>query len=81
MLEALNEIAFRSYWDEWARICYPVLVVRAQQGVLTGDTVRMLESVPQARLVEIANAGHDLHLDQPQRWRESLEGFLSTLDP
>jgi len=81
MLEALKEIACRSYWDEWARICCPVLVVRAQQGVLTGDTVRMLESVPQARLVEIANAGHDLHLDQPQRWRESLEGFLSTLDP
>jgi len=77
----LKEIACRSYWDEWARICCPVLVVRAQRGLPAGDTVRMLESVPQARLVEIANAGHDLHLEQPQRWRESLEGFLSTLDP
>jgi hypothetical protein len=27
----------------------------------------------------IAAAGHDLHLDQPERWREAVEGFLATL--
>jgi len=81
MVAALSEIACHSYWDEWARICCSVLVVRAQRGVPSGDTVRMLESVPRARLVEITDAGHDLHLDQPDRWHESLEGFLSTLDP
>jgi len=37
----------------------------------------MLELLPQARLREIANAGHDVHLDQPERWRQILEEFLS----
>lgn len=30
-----------------------------------------------SRLVEIANAGHDIHLDQPERWRQALETFIS----
>ena len=80
MLAALNEIACRSYWDEWARIRCPVLVVRARGAVPTGNTQRMVESVPHARLVEIEKSGHDLHLDQPLRWRETLEAFLSALD-
>jgi pimeloyl-ACP methyl ester carboxylesterase len=39
----------------------------------------MLELAPTARLREIANASHDVHLDQPERWREILEEFLSGL--
>lgn len=81
MVAALNEIACRSYWDEWARIRCPVLVVRAQRGVAAGDTQRMVELSNTATLVEIADASHDIHLDQPLRWRESIEGFLSTLNP
>ena len=81
MLGALKEIACRSYWDEWAGIRCPVLVVRAQRGVAAGDTQRMVARAKKARLVEIADTSHDIHLDQPLRWRESLEGFLSTLIP
>ena len=80
MLAALNEIACRSYWDEWARIRCPVLVVRARGAVPTGNTQRMVELVPNVKLVEIEKSGHDLHLDQPLRWRETLEAFLSALD-
>ncbi|WP_123677998.1 hypothetical protein [Couchioplanes caeruleus] len=29
------------------------------------------------RAVRIAGAGHDVHLDSPQQWREALTGFLS----
>jgi len=80
MLGALNEIACRSYWDEWGRIRCPVLVVRAQHGVPAEDTQRMVELLRHARLVEIEKSGHDIHLDQPQRWRETLQEFLSTLE-
>ncbi len=37
-------------------------------------------ALPSARVVEIAGAGHDVHLDRPEAWREALEGFLSLLD-
>ena len=80
MLAALNEIAFRSYWDEWALIRCPVLVVQARGAVRTRNTQRMVELVPHSRLVEIEKSGHDLHLDQPLRWRETLEAFLSRID-
>jgi len=80
MLAALDEISQQSYWDEWAAIRCPVLVVRAERGASARDTQRMLELLPQTRLREIANAGHDLHLDQPERWRQILEEFLSTID-
>jgi len=79
MLAALNEIACRSYWDEWALIRCPVLVVRAQHGASAVDTQRMAELLPHARVVEIEKSGHDIHLNQPHRWRESLQSFLSTL--
>lgn len=76
MTAALEEVAGCSYWDEWASIRCPVLVVRAQANALATDTQRMLKLVPGARLVEIPNSGHDVHLDQAERWREALETFL-----
>jgi pimeloyl-ACP methyl ester carboxylesterase len=36
----------------------------------------MADALPGAALVEIADAGHDVHLDQPERWRAAVEGFL-----
>lgn len=77
VLNALNEIACCSYWGEWANIRCPVLVVCAQVGAPNTEIQRMLELVPRSRLVEIANAGHDIHLDQPERWRQALETFIS----
>ncbi len=41
-------------------------------------TERMAQALPSARTTMIAAAGHDLHLDQPARWREAVEAFLLT---
>lgn len=78
MLAALEETACFSYWDEWGNIRCPVLVVRAHARAPQAETQRMLQLLPQSRLVEIADSGHDIHLDQPERWREALETFIST---
>jgi pimeloyl-ACP methyl ester carboxylesterase len=80
MVAALDETSRTSYWNEWARIRCPVFIVRAAGTDPTGSYGRMVESLPTARLIEVEDAGHDLHLDQPQRWREVLEEFLATLD-
>jgi pimeloyl-ACP methyl ester carboxylesterase len=80
LVDALREASRRDWWDDWARIRCPVLVVRAQDGADSAETERMVETVQTARLVEIEGGGHDLHLEQPVRWRETLDEFLRSLD-
>jgi pimeloyl-ACP methyl ester carboxylesterase len=80
MLAALDEVSTRSHWREWAGVRCPALIVRA--GAEPSPAIsRMLGESPKARLVEIPDAGHDLHLDQPGAWRKALEGFLAELAP
>jgi pimeloyl-ACP methyl ester carboxylesterase len=77
MERTLREAVSRSYWREWERIECPVLVVRAGNGTLpAAEAEAMAERLPRARLLEIPDAGHDLHLDRPTEWRTALGGFL-----
>lgn len=81
MERTLREAVSQPYWEEWRRIRCPVLIVRAGSGTLDrGDAEAMAETLPQARLVEIPDATHDLHLDQPSEWRGALRKFLDELD-
>jgi pimeloyl-ACP methyl ester carboxylesterase len=81
IVDILAKAGGRSYWDQWSRITCPVLVVRGQGGWMSEDEVRrMLDELPGARLAEIPDAGHDVHLDQPDRWHAVLGEFLADLD-
>jgi len=80
MLAALDESSRESYWQEWERIRCPTLVVHAAGGEGCPQLYRrMVDALPEARLAEIQDAGHDVHLDQPARWRAAVEAFLATL--
>jgi hypothetical protein len=77
---ASRDAAARSHWEEWERISCPSLVVRAGNGVLApGDAQAMAARGQHARLVELAGAKHDLHLDRPAEWRQVLTEFVSAL--
>ena len=77
-MRTLREAVGRSYWDEWERIECPALIVRASNGTLSSEeAAQMVERRPGAKLVEIADAGHDVHLDRPAEWRRALTEFLS----
>jgi pimeloyl-ACP methyl ester carboxylesterase len=77
LVAILTEASERSYWDEWARVRCPALVVRGKKGWMSDDeTRRMAETLPAARFAEIPDAGHDLHLERAERWRSALEDFL-----
>jgi pimeloyl-ACP methyl ester carboxylesterase len=78
MLAALDECSRVAYWDAWAGVRCPTLVVRAAGSSGRDVYRRMVDSRPDARLAEIEAAGHDLHLDRPARWREVLEQFLES---
>lgn len=68
-------------WDEWHRISCPTLVVRAGHGLLDPDTAHaMIARLPNARLAELPDAAHDLHLDRPHEWRQTLSAFLDSLE-
>lgn len=64
------------YWDEWRSITCPTLLVIASEAPDASIARDMLAQQPNASLVEIADAGHDLHLDNPAAWREALDRFL-----
>jgi pimeloyl-ACP methyl ester carboxylesterase len=80
MAQTLRDASRRSYWEEWERIRCPVLVVRAGRGQLSGADARaMVERGQRVNLVELADAGHDLHLDSPEGWRAAVSRFLDAL--
>lgn len=69
----------RDWWDTWANISCPTLVVRGENGhVPRPVAARMTETIG-ARSVDIADAGHDVHLDQPDALAEVLVAFFSRL--
>jgi pimeloyl-ACP methyl ester carboxylesterase len=79
MIETLRQAVSRSHWEEWKTIQCPTLVVRAENGVIDQHEMEMMaELLPQAEVVQLPGAKHDLHLDQPERWREVVLGFLSS---
>jgi pimeloyl-ACP methyl ester carboxylesterase len=68
-------------WQLLSRIEAPTLIVRGEHSpILPRDTAeRMRDTVPKARLVEIAAAHHHVTLDQPEAFARVLAEFLETL--
>jgi pimeloyl-ACP methyl ester carboxylesterase len=79
LVAALAESQAQSYWAEWASIRCPALAVRAAGGAPREELSRMAELLPGTELAEVEDAGHDLHLDQPERWRSVVLEFIATL--
>ncbi|HWI21518.1 MAG TPA: alpha/beta hydrolase [Baekduia sp.] len=80
MIRTLQEAIGRSYWDAWERVVWPSLVVRSGEEYLPADDAAlMVASGRDARLVELPEATHDLHLDRPGEWRAALSEFIDSL--
>jgi pimeloyl-ACP methyl ester carboxylesterase len=80
MTRTLAEADSRSYWEQWESVACPTLVVRGGDGSLPREAAEeMVSRARSARLVEIAGAKHDLHLDHPAEWRGALIEFLDEL--
>jgi pimeloyl-ACP methyl ester carboxylesterase len=70
-------------WPAWRALTCPTVLVRgAESDILTADLAKtMIEAQPHARLVEVANAGHTVPGDQPQRFIEILRSFVDMRAP
>lgn len=76
-LRGLGTGVLPSYWGSLGTIQAPVLIVA---GALDPKFVeigrRMASALPDARLVEVPEAGHTVHLEQPGAWLAAVTGFL-----
>ncbi len=56
----------------------PALLVRgADSDVLSAEVAkRMIDALPDGRLVEIPGAGHTVPADQPEAFARAVRGFL-----
>jgi pimeloyl-ACP methyl ester carboxylesterase len=80
--EAMRLGLRREVMDLWAplgRIACPTLIVRgAESDILSPEIAkRMLASLPDGRLVEIAEAGHSVPGEQPQAFAAAVRSFLA----
>jgi pimeloyl-ACP methyl ester carboxylesterase len=69
----------REPWDEWKKIKNPVLLVRGKESDSTPAPVmdRLAAENPTAKLVTVENAGHTLHVEQPNELRRIVREWLS----
>lgn len=69
----------QALWDALARVACPALVVRGRHsGVLSARTAaRMADTLPDGRLVELADGAHDLTVEQPGALTDALAWFLA----
>jgi pimeloyl-ACP methyl ester carboxylesterase len=78
MVAAISELPERTYWQEWAQVRCPTLVIRGGRGTMPeGEQTEMRARRPEATALEvIPDAGHDVHLDQPERLHAAVSAFL-----
>jgi len=65
-------------WEPLRRIAAPALLVRgAESDILSADVAkRMIDALPDGRLVEIPGAGHTVPADQPEAFACAVRAFL-----
>lgn len=64
-------------WEEWTSLRVPTTLVVGEHGdVDAARVVRMCEARPETGRVVVSEAGHDVHLDQPAAWVDTLRHIL-----
>jgi len=75
MEAVMRPVADVARWAEWERITVPTLLIRGadDDDVDAGELNRMAEK---ARAESVVGAGHDVHLDQPDRTARLIRDFI-----
>ncbi|MFF5081868.1 alpha/beta fold hydrolase [Actinoplanes sp. NPDC000266] len=73
MRGAIDPVTDVARWAEWERVTAPTLLVTGDKGIISqAEIEKMLAVRPEAAHAVIAGAGHDVHLEQPGAWIETL---------
>jgi pimeloyl-ACP methyl ester carboxylesterase len=78
LVGCMTELASNDYWTEWRQIQCPTLVVRGEHGNLPAEhATELAQSLSRGESLSILNAGHDVHLDAPDRLGVAISRFLA----
>lgn len=70
----------RDYWQQWRDVRVPTLLIEAGNSVAPPGQMReMAEIGKDTRYLHVPGAGHLIHDDAPEVYREAVTGFLSAL--
>ncbi|MGV0790411.1 alpha/beta fold hydrolase [Mycolicibacterium sp. XJ1819] len=79
-IEIAAEWGRRDYWKQWSQVRVPTLLMEAGNSVTPpGQMRRMAEIGYRTTYLHVPDAGHLIHDDTPQIYREAVEAFLTTL--
>jgi pimeloyl-ACP methyl ester carboxylesterase len=78
-IEIAAQWGTRDYWEQWHGVRVPTLLIEAGNSVTPpGQMARMHETGSRTTYVHVPAAGHLVHDDAPQEYRNAVETFLST---
>lgn len=70
----------RDYWTQWQDARVPALLIEAENSVTPpGQMQKMAETGYRTTYLHVSGAGHLIHDEQSQVYREAVESFLATL--
>jgi pimeloyl-ACP methyl ester carboxylesterase len=79
-IEIAAEWGTRDYWEQWGAVRAPALLIEAGNSVTPpGQMRRMAEIGYCTTYLHVPGAGHLVHDDAPQIYRDAVESFLATL--
>jgi pimeloyl-ACP methyl ester carboxylesterase len=77
-IEIAAEWGTRDYWAQWRAVRSPVLLIEAGSSVTPAGQMRsMSETGYRARYLHVPDAGHLIHDEAPQVYRQAVESFLA----
>ena len=79
-IEIAAEWGTRDYWEQWQAVRAPALLIEAGNSVTPPGQMReMAEELLPQPICMLPEAGHLVHDEAPQVYREAVESFLATL--
>ncbi|WP_407566746.1 alpha/beta fold hydrolase [Polymorphospora sp. A560] len=77
MRDAIAAVVETARWPEWGKVTAPTLLVSGQRGTVQPEELaRMRATRADVTHVVVADAGHDVHLDQHRAWIDVLRAFV-----
>ena len=77
MVDCIADVAARDYWKQWREIRCPTLIVAGGRGHIDeAHATELARLLPRGEAVTIPGAGHDVHLDAPERLAHEIRRFL-----
>lgn len=77
ILDSVRQGRAKDHWNEFRALSMPTLIIRGSESAELSREIfqKMGYANPRAELVEIADAGHWVHYDQPEKFVEALKSF------